>query len=95
MAKDPKKLNAINTVGPNHHINSIEDSEGRVWTYQEVVDEIRGGRPFSILDEDDNPSGLEVTPDGTIRTTKDASELNNLRGNTNLKENWSPDAPNQ
>lgn len=91
MAKDPKRIMAINTAGDNHKIVEFVIGDGddmSVSGYKAVAEQIQKGQDFIILDEDGNPSALLVDSNGTIRTTKDNSELNNIRGNTNLKENW-------
>jgi hypothetical protein len=83
--KDPIMVIGIETRGPDRKIVNFVTNDNK-FSYEDVSKEIRSGQDYIILDENNDPSELSVDQNGTIRTVKDGSELNNLRGNTNIIE---------
>lgn len=60
------------------YITSFVDRDGVKYPYAIVMDMILRGQIFLIGDKNGNSSRLTVTSNGTIKTIKDDSELNNL-----------------
>jgi hypothetical protein len=88
VKKDPIVIQEIFTIpGKNpRHIKFFKTSNDDQVPYDKVAELIKKGQVFIIESYEGDPTVLIVDKNNTIKTVKDDTELNNLRGNTNLRE---------
>jgi hypothetical protein len=88
VTKDPIVIQEIFTIPGKspRHIKFFKTSNDDQVPYEKVAELIKKGQMFIVESYEGDPAVLIVDKKGTIRTNKDDTELNNLRGNTNLKE---------
>jgi hypothetical protein len=88
VTKDPIVIQEIFTVSGKspRHIKFFKTSNDDQVPYDIVAELIKKGQIFIVESYEGDPAILTVDKKGRIKTVKDDTELNNLRGNTNLKE---------
>ena len=88
VTKDPIEIWRIEKT-KRGEIKNLYDREGNLITKEHAVKNIKDGQVYLISSEDGDNSAIglynEDSPNPSLRTVKDDTDLNNLEGNTNLK----------
>ena len=83
VTKDPVEIWRIEKTRTGE-IRNLYDREGNLITKEQAVKNIKNGQVYLISSEDGNNSSIGLYND-SLRTVRDDTDLNNLKGNTNLK----------